>query len=292
MAGTEKSSWGLEEGDEIAPGRTALRLLGGGSRYEAYLAFDDHLHSIVVIKVLRPDRVEDEDSRRRLAREADILDELQHPVIVRAFDAVTEGPRPHLVLEHLEGPRLSTLLRRYGTLATEQLVPLAVQLCSALHYMHAESTVHLDIKPSNVIMAGPPRMIDLSVARSFEEAAELTSSVGTDAFKSPEQCDPDRLGPVGAAADVWGLGATLQQAATGERAFGRGDRDATDPAERYPQLVDAPAPLDGVDQRVVAPIAACLEVDPGDRPSAEALAESFEAILGELPRPRARRRTR
>ena len=48
------TSWELEEGDEIAPGRTALKRLGGGRRYDAYLAFDDHLHAVVVAKVVRP----------------------------------------------------------------------------------------------------------------------------------------------------------------------------------------------------------------------------------------------
>ena len=56
------------------------------------------------------------------------------------------------MLEHLEGPRLSSLLRRYGPLPQEQLVPLGIQLCAAAHYIAAEGVVHLDIKPSNIIM--------------------------------------------------------------------------------------------------------------------------------------------
>ena len=73
MREERRSSWALEEGDEIAPGRTALRLLGGGRTYEAYLAFDDHLHSVVVVKVLRPERVDDPKSHARLAAEADVI---------------------------------------------------------------------------------------------------------------------------------------------------------------------------------------------------------------------------
>jgi len=123
----EKSSWGFEEGDLIAPGRHATRLLGGGRRYEAYLAWDDALHALVVVKVLRPALVDDDATRAGLAGEAAVLASLAHPVIVRAFDAVLDGERPHLVLEYLDGPRLSTLVRRYGVIV-EQLLPLAIDL--------------------------------------------------------------------------------------------------------------------------------------------------------------------
>src|SRR5690606_26629994 len=150
----------------------------------------------------------------------------------------------HLVLEHLEGPRLSTLIRRYGPLPPEQLVPLAVQLASALHYMHAEGVVHLDVKPSNTIMGAPPRLIDLSVARDFEELPGLRRAVGTDSHMAPEQCLPRELGPVGPAADVFGLGVTLYRAATGERPFPRGDAGG-ERAARWPQLEHDPAPLEG-----------------------------------------------
>ena len=112
------------------------------------------------------------------------------------------------MLEHLEGPTLDELLRRDGTLALEQLLPLALHVASALHYMAAEGVVHLDVKPSNVVMGAPPRLIDLSVARTLEQAAKLRSPIGTDAYMAPEQRAPDgRLGPP---TDVFGLAATLR----------------------------------------------------------------------------------
>ena len=121
-----------------------------------------------------------------------MLDTVRHPVIVRGFDAVLDGDRPHLLLEHLEGPRLSSLVRRHGPLALEQLLPLALELASALHYLAGRELVHLDVKPGNVVMGAPARLIDLSVARSVDEAAALRHVVGTDGYLSPEQAAAGR----------------------------------------------------------------------------------------------------
>jgi eukaryotic-like serine/threonine-protein kinase len=206
VASSEK--WEFEKGAEFALQRFAVRLLGGGERYETYLAWDDRLFSLVVVKIVRPHLVEDAHSLRGLAAEVRLLELLKHPVLVRSFDAVLDAPRPHVVLEHLEGPRLSTLIRKYGPVAREQLLPLGLQLCSALHYLAGEGIAHLDVKPSNIIMGAPARLIDLSIARPLEELARTRHRVGTDAYMAPEQCDPDGRGPVTTAADVWGVGAT------------------------------------------------------------------------------------
>jgi eukaryotic-like serine/threonine-protein kinase len=279
----EKSSWGFREGDEIVPGRYATRLLGGGRRYEAYLAWDDAMHALVVAKVLRPELVEEDSARAGLAGEAEILASLAHPVIVRAFDAVLDGARPHLVLEYLDGPRLSTLIRRYGVIV-EQLLPLAIDLCSALHYLHGRDTLHLDVKPRNVVMSSRPRLIDLSVAMTLDRIGDIKRPVGTDAYMAPEQCDPGRFAEIGPASDVWGLGVTLYEAlARGTRPFDHAVADDTP----YPQLHSAPAPLPGT---VPAPIAeavyACLSDRPEERPSPSELAAALEPLAAALPAPR------
>jgi serine/threonine protein kinase len=281
------SRWGFGEGDEIAPGRHALKRLGGGHRYEAYLAWDDRLHAVVVVKVLRPHIADDAHALEGLTAEAEMLERLNHPVLLRSFGATLDGPRPQLVLEHLEGPRLSTLVRRYGPLPVEQLVPLALQICSALHYLSSEEVVHLDIKPSNVIMSGPPRLIDFSVARSFEDARSLHQSIGTDAYMAPEQCEPTSRGPLGPASDVWGLGVTLYKAATGERPFSSPRPDASSPLERWPQLVEAPAPLAGrIADPLAAPIMATLAERAEQRPRPAEIAGQLEPVLAALPKPR------
>jgi eukaryotic-like serine/threonine-protein kinase len=281
---SEKQSWNFPQGHEIAPGRTTLKALGGGNRYEVYLVWDQRRFSVMVAKVLRPDLVEEEYALRGLRREIDALETLAHPVLLRAFDAHTDGPHPHLVVEHLEGPTLRRLIKRNGALPLEQTLPLGLHVASVIHYMAEEGWVHLDLKPDNLVMGIPPRVIDLSLARTVERAARLTDFVGTNAYMPPEQCNP--RGDVGPPADVWGLGATLYHAASGRHPFRSPrtrDRDA--PLEdRYPQLEDEPRPwLVPVPGAFSEAILACLEKDPARRPTAAELAGLLQPLVAELP---------
>jgi serine/threonine protein kinase len=273
------STWAFSEGDEIVAGRVATRLLGGGRRYEAYLAWDDELHALVVVKIVRPTLVDTPAARHGIEGEAQALSNLHHPAIVRMFDAVLDGERPHLVLEYLDGPRLSTLLRRYRVIV-EQLLPLALELCSALHYMHRRGFVHLDVKPRNVVMSGRPRLIDLSIAATLDRVSEFTRPVGTDAYMSPEQCDPERFSEIGPASDIWGLGVTMYEAVSRTLPFD-GSR------EKHPQLTSDPQPLErGVPAELADTILSCLERRPEDRPSASELARTIEPWAASLPAPR------
>lgn len=212
---------------------------------------------------------------------------MNHPVVVRGLRDGQDGDRPHVVLEHIDGPRLSSLVRRYGRLQEQQYLPLAIDVAAALHYFRHIGWTHLDIKPSNVIMGAPARLIDLSVARPEEDARRLRYPIGTDAYMSPEQCDP--TGPAGQvpsfASDVWGLGATLFHAVAGVRPFAHGDPGADDVRDRFPQLHAAPAALpDGVPAVVADVIAACLQRDPDARPLPHEVAEALEPVLAGLPR--------
>ncbi|HEX5938237.1 MAG TPA: serine/threonine-protein kinase [Actinomycetota bacterium] len=276
--------WGFEVGDEIAEGLTAVSLLGGGRSYEAYLAWDDRLHALVVVKVLRPGVAGDPGARRRIAGEADALAALQHPVLPRGFGAAIDGGRPHIVLEFLEGPRLSTLIRKQRILAIEQTMPLAIQLCSALHFMAHEGWIHLDVKPKNVVMGAPPKLIDLSIATRVDRAAGLSRPIGTDAYMAPEQCDTS-AGELSPAADVWGLGVTVYEAVVGRLPYPRGDADALGP-ERFPQLDHAPEPMPkSVPEVLAAMVMACLAERPEHRPSATDVAAHLEGPVAGLPKP-------
>lgn len=281
------SSWDFAPGDEITPELVVAKRLGGGTAYEAYLAFDEITYGPVVVKVVRPDQVADESTLRGLRREVHALATVNHPVVVRGLRHDLEGGRPHVVLEQIDGPRLSSLLRRHGRLPEQQYLPLAIEIAGALHYLRRLGWTHLDIKPSNIIMGAPARLIDLSVARPSADAAALTAEIGTDAYMSPEQCAPGRRGRPGPESDVWGLGATLFEAVAGYRAFDAGERDSRDPERRYPQLVDAPHNLpEGTPHEVVKVVSAALEPDPADRPLPHELAEALEPVMARQPKAR------
>jgi serine/threonine protein kinase len=273
-----ESSWAFEQGDSIVRNRYALKLLGGGTIYEVYLAWDDVLFCLVVVKLLRPALVADRRSLRRIRREAEILGSLAHPMVLRSFDAVTEGDRPHLVMEYVEGTPLSSHLRRHR-LQLEQLLPLFIRLASALHYLGSQGIVHLDVKPANVMVGAAARLIDFSLARPLAKARRLTSPIGTDPYMSPEQCDPATRGPLTPAADMWGLGASLWHALTGRAPF-RSSVSDDGGARHFPQLVepppsmpaDLPAPLAGMLDR-------CLASDPSARPRPAEFATALEGLV-------------
>lgn len=294
MQGPERpEGWGFAEGDEVVAGRIALKAIGGGWDFEVYLGWDDHLHSLVVIKLVRPHLVHDAHTLRSLTREAGLLARLAHPVVVRGFAAELDGDRPHLVLEHLEGPTLARTVRKTGPLELHQLVPLAYQLASGLQYLANERVVHLDVKPGNVILGAPPRLIDLSIARTVENAARLSGPVGTDPYMAPEQCDPT-LADVGPPADVWGFGGTLFEAVSGGPPFPRADGfDRQDPRQRFPQLSgEPPRALTDCPPALAELVGACLSFAPAERPTAGEAADRLEPLIGAMRRGRVLGRAR
>jgi serine/threonine protein kinase len=278
----EYASWGFEEGEEIAPGRAVLKTLGGGNRYEACLVWDDALFALAVAKVLRPDQVQNEKALRDLGREVEVLEALAHPSLVRCFDAVLDGSHPHVLIEHLEGPSLRRLIKRDGAISLNQLLPLAAHVAGALQYMAQSGYVHLDVKPDNIIMGVPPRLIDLSIARTVERAAKTEGPIGTDPYMPPEQCEPGH-GAIGPAADSWGLGATLFHAAAGEKPFLTGS--GHEGIERFPQLSEPPGELLAqTPDALKALIGELLDPDPSRRPSCGEAVQQLEPLLAELPR--------
>jgi serine/threonine protein kinase len=279
------ASWNFEEGDELHPGRIVLKPIGGGNRYEVCLVWDESLYALAVAKVLRPDQAEDEKALRDLGREAEALNALAHPTLVRGFDAVLAGPRPHLLIEHLEGPSLRRLIRRDGAIPIEQLLPLAAHVAGALQYMAQAGYVHLDVKPDNVVMGLPPRLIDLSIARTLERASRTDGPLGTDPYMAPEQCLPrkEAAAAIGPATDAWGLGATLFHAVSGEKPFRRGSGNGG--PERFPQLVEEPGPLpEWVPEGLAELILAMLDRDPAGRPSCAEAVERLQPLVAALPR--------
>ncbi len=278
-AADRKSTWNFGSGDEIVPGRTVQMLLGGGERFEAYVAWNHRLMSRTVIKMLRPGYVDDERARRSVAKEGALLGRLQYPGLTRLFDVDADGDRPFMEIEYVEGPRLSTLIRRHGPLDPGRATRLGRQLAATVQFLHGEGILHLDVKPSNIVMAPTPRLIDLSVARRIDRAHPIKGFVGTDAYMAPEQADPKLWSTIGPAADTWGLGATLYYALAKRIPHSRGRHEANG-VERFPQLVESPAPLDPLRHSpgLVELIMDCLQRDPSARPTVAGLLDRLDEL--------------
>lgn len=264
-----KRSWKVPRGDEVVPGRRVIERLGGGRRTEVYRCTDEQTGEPVVVKVLRPGRTEDKDVRM-LAREARTLGALDHPGFPRLLAQDLEADPAWIVMTQVDGPHLSDLVRDYGPIEVEQAVPLARDVAEALAHLHDRGRVHLDVKPSNVVMGQRPVLLDLGASRRIDRAARLSPGVGTVTYLSPEQARPGQLGVPAPPSDVWGLGMTLLRATTGHNPLtARRDADEADEvalaAACRAAAADVPAELRDL-------VVACLATDPADRPTAAEVA--------------------
>ncbi|WP_327130774.1 serine/threonine protein kinase [Streptomyces sp. NBC_01343] len=275
----------LAPGTRPAPGYEVLAHLDRTGWLDLYDAWSEERDCRCVVKMLRPDRRGEARPAERLVREGRWLRHFTHPHLVRAYETF-ESPEPLVVLETLTGETLSHLIDRLPRRAAAQDVAvLGVQLCSALHYLHGQGLLHLDLKPANVVVErGHAKVLDLSTAHAPGIAP---AGVGTFGYMSPEQA---RGGVLSAAADVWGIGVTLYELATGEVPFDIGDTvdgtldGTTDvgPADWYPQLDEPAAPV-RAHRRLPAALAAavdgCLRPDPAERPTVPELSAALDATL-------------
>ncbi|MET7618825.1 serine/threonine-protein kinase [Streptomyces sp. NPDC005408] len=280
----------LAPGTRPAPGYEVLAHLARTGWLDLYDSWSEERGCRCVVKVVRPDRRHEDRLRDRLLREGDWLRAFTHPHLVRAYENF-ESPEPLVVLETLTGETLSHLIHRLRRrTAAEDVALLGVHMCSAIHYLHGQGLLHLDLKPSNVVVdCGHAKVLDLSVARPPGIAPP---GVGTFCYLAPEQA---RGGPLSAAADVWGIGVTLYEVATGDVPFDSGETvDGTggggEPSGRddwYPQLEGTAPPIASrrrLPRDLAAAIDGCLRPDPGARPTIPELA----AVFGANP-PRLRR---
>ncbi len=268
---SSKRRWDPGPGSELVPGWTALEHLGGGRRTEAWRCADDD--RLAVVKLLRPGRDAERD-HRRLAEELRAYEDAEHPVFPRLLAADLDHDPPWFALEHVDGPPISRVVRDTGPLDLEQALPVLRLLAAGLADLHARDRVHLDVKPSNVVLAATPRLLDLGASRTFAEAATLGAGIGTWHAMAPEQRDPARFGPVGPAADVWGIASTVLYAVTGNSPL-RARRDEPAPDEDAVAAA-ARAAAGRAPRPLRALLAACLATAATERPAAAELAAAAD----------------
>ncbi len=282
MRALTQESWRLRPNDTIGEDLVAIRTLGGGARYEVFEAWDRRLFARVAVKALRPHRLGDERSLSAFRREVEIGSRLAHPNLVRLLRWSDGPPMPHLVLELVVARSVEDHLEDVGPVRVPETCLLGIRMLAALQYLHAQDVLHLDVKPANVTMGDPPRLLDLSLARAGT-SIRLDRAVGTPAYMAPEQCRRETLTP---ATDLFGLGATLYEALTASQPFSQGDESADDLEARYPQLVEDPLPLRGQLPEIPGPlddvVMGCLARDAKRRPGSVDCALALERVIDGL----------
>jgi len=213
----------------------------------------------VAIKVIHPRLAADRSAVKRFLREARLASKLAQPNIVSVYDFGQTARVLYLVMEHLRGATLATLLRREGALSSARAVAIAIQLCDALAAAHELDIVHRDLKPSNImILEGDViKVLDFGLAKSLEhEASRVTHSdaiVGTPLYMSPELIESevsDRR------SDLYALGCILFEMVSGAPPFTGGSpsvvitKHAFDPVPALPPAV--PRPLRALIRRLLA----------------------------------------
>jgi len=230
----------------------------------------------VALKVLREEMAADEKQRRRFIQEGNIIDELDHPHIVKVYERGETNRRLYIAMEFLDGKPLAGIIREAAQRGEQ--IPLSLclhlmrQTVAALASVHERAIVHRDITPGNIFVTrtgGDPnfvKLVDFGIAKSFTvtgltEAGEI---LGTINYLSPETIEHRE--PT-AASDIFSLGVVFYELLTLEKPF-LGD----DPLQVIRQVLeknplaparfrgDIPADLDGL-------VLAMLEKHPENRPS-------------------------
>jgi serine/threonine protein kinase len=256
-------------GVTLAEGRyRLLQRLGGGGMATVWMAQDTRLGREVAVKVISDALAAQAQYLERFRREARIAAGLSHPNLVKVYDFGSDGERPFLVMEYIDGGALGP-----GSAgATSPRVDsdtLACELLDALGHIHAAGIVHRDIKPANVLVGpdGRARLTDFGIAQA-EDSTALTDTgqvIGTLRYLAPEVA---RGRPATRRSDLYSLGVLLSEVATGNRSPGLArliDRlTQADPANRPPSAERALSVLDRPTRATAAtrPLAGTLATRP------------------------------
>jgi Tol biopolymer transport system component len=268
----------LQAGDRLGPYRIVAPL-GAGGMGEVYRAADSRLDREVAIKVVGTGRAADSDFRDRLQREARAISALNHPHVCTLHDVGHHDGVDYLVMELLEGESLAERLER-GALPLADVLRYGIEIAEALDQAHRLGIVHRDLKPGNVMLTrSGSKLLDFGLARSQRSAEPAAAGlaamptvdrpltaegtlVGTFQYMAPEQLEGLAAD---ARTDIFALGATLYEMATGRRAFEGSSRTSLIAA-----IVDRDPPPMSERQPATPPafehvVRVCLAKDPDRR---------------------------
>lgn len=173
-----------------------------------YEAFDAVTQEKVAIKTLRQELAQDAVLLRRFRREASVLETLQHPNCVKVL-YVHRGHPPFFVMEYVDAPSLQTQVVAYGAMPATSVIKIARAMLDVLELLHESGIVHGDIKPDNILMSEPVKLVDFGLAK-LDGMPRLTRTghfAGTVMYTAPELLTGET--PPGLACDIYALGATL-----------------------------------------------------------------------------------
>lgn len=213
-------------------GYRLLRRLGAGGAGTVWEA-EDEGGNRVALKMLHPTLAETEQGRRRLLREARLVNKIPGHGVARVLDVEAEDTAPFVVTELIEGPTLAQIVAD-SPLSPEECLHLALQLEDILFRIHQQGIVHRDLKPSNIIIGeNGPVLIDFGIAQALgdERLTQTGKLTGTPGYVSPELLRDDRSATFDRwrDGDWWAWSALLLSSMTGGPPFGTGPLEAVVP---------------------------------------------------------------
>jgi tRNA A-37 threonylcarbamoyl transferase component Bud32 len=215
----------LNDGQRVGERYRVIKLLGQGGMGAVYHAWDTRLNRPVALKEMIPQSGLDASMlaqlRQQFQQEAQILATLTHSSLVRVTDYLSWGGNEYLAMDFVEGESLAERIQREGAQPEAQVLIWASQLLDALAYCHERGVIHRDIKPQNIIITpeNVAVLVDFGLVKLWDPRDPRTRTVmrgaGTPEYAPPEQYDMG-LGHTDPRSDIYGLGATLYQALTGQ----------------------------------------------------------------------------